>query len=130
VRIGSLRARVTLAAVVAVVIAVIILGVGARVIVNAQMRSSLDSSLRQRATDVARLAVSAPAVLNSPGALEAPIAGRQLTVEVLDRRRAIASIRPLTSINLLPGPVRVGSTDPRPDRLSEKQGSDACAPVS
>jgi signal transduction histidine kinase len=91
---------------VAVVIAVIILGVGARLIVSAQMRSSLDSSLRQRATDVARLAVSAPAVLSSPGALEAPIAGRQLTVEVIDRRRAIVARSLALGAKLLPtGPT-------------------------
>jgi signal transduction histidine kinase len=106
VRIGSLRARVTLAAVAAVVIAVIILGVGARLIVNAQMRSSLDGSLRSRATDVARLAVSAPAVLNAPGALEAPVAGRQLTVEVLTRHRAIVARSLALGAKLLPsGPA-------------------------
>ena len=38
-----------------------------------------------RAVDVARLSVSAPALLTAPGALESPVAGRQLSVEVLDR---------------------------------------------
>ena len=44
----------------------------ARLLVAQQLHSSLDSSLRQRATDVARLSVSAPALLTAPGALESP----------------------------------------------------------
>ena len=90
-RTRTLSARLTLAALVAVLIAVVVLGVGARLIVNHQLRSSLDDSLRQRATDVARLSVSAPAVLTAPGALEAPVSGRQLSVEVLDRHGVIVA---------------------------------------
>ena len=51
------------------------------------------ASLRSRAVDVARLSVSAPALLTAPGALESPVGGRQLSVEVLDRARALR--RPL-----------------------------------
>jgi two-component system OmpR family sensor kinase len=106
VRTRTLSARLTLAALVAVLIAVVVLGVGARLIVNHQLRSSLDGSLRQRATDVARLSVSAPAVLTAPGALEAPVSGRQLSVEVLDRHGVIVARSLALGAKLLPrGPV-------------------------
>lgn len=98
----SLNFRLTAAAIGAVLLAVLVFGVGARIIVSNQMHSSLDRSLRQRAAEVARLSVSAPAVLSSPGALESPVSGRQLSVEVLDRRQAIVA-RPLAlGAKLLP----------------------------
>jgi two-component system, OmpR family, sensor kinase len=81
----TLRGRLTVAAALAVVLAVAFLAVCARVLVAHQLHASLDSSLRRRATDVARLSVSAPALLTAPGSLESPVAGRQLSVEVLDR---------------------------------------------
>jgi two-component system, OmpR family, sensor kinase len=59
------------------------------VLVDHQLRSSLDSGLRSRAVDVAELAVSDPAVLTEPGALESPSSGRQIAVEVLDARGRI-----------------------------------------
>jgi two-component system, OmpR family, sensor kinase len=40
---------------------------------------------------VAELAVSAPAVLNAPGALETPVSGRQIAVEVIDARGRIVA---------------------------------------
>jgi two-component system sensor histidine kinase MprB len=85
-----------------VLLAVIVFGVGARVIVSNQMHSSLDGSLRQRAIEVARLSVSAPAVLTAPGALESPLSGRQLSVEVLDRRQAIVARSLALGAKLLP----------------------------
>ena len=81
----TLRGRLTAAAALAVVLAVAFLAVCARLLVAQQLHSSLDSSLRRRATDVARLSVSAPALLTAPGSLESTVAGRQLSVEVLDR---------------------------------------------
>ncbi len=98
----SLNARLTLAAIAAVLLAVVILGVGARLIVSSKLESSLDAGLRSRATDVARLAVSAPAVLDSPGALESPVSGRQLSVEVLDRHGAIVARSLALGARLLP----------------------------
>jgi uncharacterized protein YjaG (DUF416 family) len=73
VRLRSLNRRLTAAAIAAVLLAVLILGIGARLIVSERLHSSLDRSLRQRAVEVARLAVSAPAVLTAPGALESPV---------------------------------------------------------
>jgi two-component system OmpR family sensor kinase len=81
----TLRGRLTAAAALAVVVAVAFLAVCARLLVAHQLHTSLDSSLRRRAPDAARLSVSAPALLTAPGALESPVAGRQLSVEVLDR---------------------------------------------
>jgi signal transduction histidine kinase len=102
VRLRSLNARLTLAAIGAVLLAVLILGVGARLVVSGKLESSLDSSLRSRAAEVAHLAVSAPAVLDSPGALESPVSGRQLSVEVLDRRGAIVARSLALGAKLLP----------------------------
>ena len=81
----TLRGRLTAAAALAVVLAVAVLAVCAQLLVAHQLHASLDSNLRRRAVDVARLSVSAPALLTAPGALESPVAGRQLSVEVLDR---------------------------------------------
>ena len=105
----SLNLRLTLAATAAVLLAVLILGIGARLIVSSQLHSSLDSSLRQRAVEVSRLAVSAPAVLTAPGALESPISGRQLSVEVLDRKQAIVARSLALGAKLLPRGPEVGA---------------------
>ncbi len=101
-RLRSLNTRLTLAAIAAVLLAVVILGVGARLIVSNKLSSSLDDSLRNRAAQVAHLAVSAPAVLDSPGALESPVSGRQLSVEVLDRDGAIVARSLALGAKLLP----------------------------
>jgi two-component system OmpR family sensor kinase len=82
----TLRARVVLAAGAAILLAVVVVAVAVSVLVERQLRSSLDRSLRDRAAEVARLSASAPAVLSAPGALDARIGGQQLSVEVLDRR--------------------------------------------
>jgi two-component system OmpR family sensor kinase len=102
VRPRSLNLRLTAAAIAAVLLAVLVLGIGARIIVSEQMHSSLDRSLRQRAVEVARLSISAPAVLTAPGALESPLSGRQLSVEVLDHRRAIIARSLALGAKLLP----------------------------
>jgi two-component system OmpR family sensor kinase len=104
----TLRGRLTAAAVLAVVVAVAFLAVCARLLVAHQLHASLDSSLRRRAIDVARLSVSAPALLTAPGALEAPVAGRQLSVEVLDRRGRFVARSLTLGAKLLPD-TRVAS---------------------
>jgi signal transduction histidine kinase len=104
----TLTGRVTGAAVLAVVVAVACLAVSAQLVVAHQLRSSLDASLRRRAVDVARLSVSAPALLTAPGALEAPAGGRQLAVEVLDRRGRFVARSLTLGAKLLP-PTGVGT---------------------
>ncbi|HEY2055085.1 MAG TPA: HAMP domain-containing sensor histidine kinase [Solirubrobacterales bacterium] len=98
----SLSFRLTVAAVAAVALAVLVFGVAARVVVSNRMHASLDDSLRRRATDVARLAVSAPALLRAPGTLESPLSGHQLSVEVLDREGAIVARSLALGAKLLP----------------------------
>jgi signal transduction histidine kinase len=87
----SLRARSILAALLAIVIAIVILGVGVDVLVGRHLHRSLDRSLRQRAVEVAQLSASAPALITSPGSLDAPVGGTQLLTQVLDRRGRIVA---------------------------------------
>jgi signal transduction histidine kinase len=102
VRGRSLSFRLAAASVAAVALAVLLFGIAARLIVTDRLHASLDESLRRRATDVARLAVSAPALLRAPGALESPLSGHQLSVEVLDREGAIVARSLSLGAKLLP----------------------------
>jgi signal transduction histidine kinase len=102
VRPTSLRARLVLASAGAILLAVAVLGVAAGWIVHHELRGTLDRTLRQRAEDVARLSVSAPAVLTRPGALEAPVRGRQMAVEVLDAQGRILARSLALGAQLLP----------------------------
>ncbi len=87
----SLRLRIALAAALGVFVAVAALGAAAEHIVRHELRASQDRGLRGRAVDVARLSVSAPALLTSPGALDAPYGGQDLLVEVVDRQGRIVA---------------------------------------
>ncbi len=79
-----------------------VFAVAAVVIVSDELRSSLDRALRERAQQVAQLAVSAPAVLNTPGALESPVSGHQIVVEVIDARSRIIARSLTLGAELLP----------------------------
>src|SRR5580700_1582454 len=85
----TLRFRLVLAAAGSILVALVLFGVATVLLVGHELRSSLDSALRQRAQEVAELAISAPAVLSSPGALESPVSGREIAVEVLDSHARI-----------------------------------------
>jgi len=87
----TLRARVVIAAALAIVLAIVVLGAGVELLVGRHLHHALDRTLRLRATEVARLSVSAPALLTTPGALDSPLGGRELSVEVLDRRSRIVA---------------------------------------
>jgi signal transduction histidine kinase len=80
----TLRSRLVLAAAGSILVALVLFGVATVLVVGHELRSSLDGALRDRAQEVAELAVSAPAVLSSPGALESPVSGRAIAVEVID----------------------------------------------
>jgi two-component system, OmpR family, sensor kinase len=82
----SLRLRSVAAAASAILLAVVVVGIGVDVLVSRHLHSSLDRTLRQRAVEVAQLAASAPKVLTTPGALDAPLGSTQLSIEVVDRR--------------------------------------------
>jgi signal transduction histidine kinase len=87
----SLAVRSIAVAGTAVLLALVVVGVGVDVLVSRQLHRSLDRSLRERAVEVAQLSASAPALLTTPGALDSSLGGRQLNVEVVDRRDRIVS---------------------------------------
>ena len=91
-----------LAAAGSIVAALALFGVATVVVVRHELRSSLDNALRQRAEQVAELAVSAPAVLSTPGALESPVSGHQIVVEVIDARGRILARSLTLGAQLLP----------------------------
>ncbi|QEC50383.1 HAMP domain-containing histidine kinase [Baekduia soli] len=97
-----LRLRVALAAAGGVLVAVAALAGAAQYLVRHELRASQDRGLRGRATDVARLSASAPALLTAPGALDAPYGGQDLLVEVVDRRGRIVARSSALGGRLLP----------------------------
>ena len=80
----SLRLRSVAAAAAAILLALGAAGVAVDVLVSRHLHHSLDATLRRRAISVAQLAAAAPAVLTTPGSLESPLGGTQLSVEVVD----------------------------------------------
>jgi signal transduction histidine kinase len=102
VRPRTFRARLVAASLGSILAALALFGVAASAITAQELRSSLDRALQQRARDVARLSVSAPAVITAPGALEAPGGGRQVVVEVLDGRRRIVARSLTLGARILP----------------------------
>ncbi|MFL5953339.1 MAG: ATP-binding protein [Gaiellaceae bacterium] len=84
----TLRLRTIVAAAVATLIAVVVLGAAVDVLVARHLRRELDRTLRTRAVDVAQLAVSAPALVTAPGSLDAQSGA---LVEVVDRRDRIVA---------------------------------------
>jgi signal transduction histidine kinase len=87
----SLGARSILAASLAILVALVIVGAGVDVLIGRHLHRSLDDSLRQRAAEVAQLSASAPALLTTPGALDTSIGGQQVNVQVVDRRGRIVA---------------------------------------
>ena len=69
----SLGARSIVAASLAVLLALVVVGAGIDVLVGRHLHRSLDRSLRQRAVEVAQLSASAPALLTTPGALDTSV---------------------------------------------------------
>jgi signal transduction histidine kinase len=90
-KLRTLKARVVVAAALSILITVVALGVGVEVLVGRHLHRALDQTLRERAVEVARLSASAPTLLTTPGVLDSPVAGRALSVEVLDRRGQIVA---------------------------------------
>jgi HAMP domain-containing protein len=99
----NLRVRTILAAAAATMLAVVVLGAAVDVLVARHLEHELDRSLRTRAVGVAQLAVSAPALLTTPGALDAPAGGAQALVEVVDRRGRIVARSLSLGGRVLPG---------------------------
>ena len=105
----TLRARLAAATAASILAAVLVFAVVTVIVVGHELRGSLDTALRQRAQDVAQLAVSAPSVLEDPGALESPASGRQLAVEVVDARQRILARSLTLGARLLPQDALVRS---------------------
>jgi len=87
----KLRTRVALTAAFAIFLAVALVGIAIQVLLARDLRDQLDSTLKQRATDVATLSASAPALLTTPGALDSAPATGALDVEVVDRNGRIVA---------------------------------------
>jgi signal transduction histidine kinase len=87
----SIQLRAVLAAAAAIVLVLVAVGAAVDLLVARHLHSSLDRTLRQRAVEVSQLSASAPAVLTRPGALDSPVGGTQLSVEVIDRRGRIVA---------------------------------------
>jgi two-component system, OmpR family, sensor kinase len=100
--IGPLRVRLVIAATGAILVAVCLFALAAVLLVDHDLRGALDQALRQRAEQVAELAVSAPDVLTNPGALESPVSGRELAVEVIDARGRLVARSETLGARLLP----------------------------
>ena len=139
----SLRARIALAAAASVLAAVALLAVITVLLVDHELRASLDSALRQRAQEVAELAISTPAVLTDPGALESPVSGRQISVQVVDRRGRLVARSLNLGARILPEDAleraarlhgRTGSEDiefdGRPLRIYAAPIADASGPAA
>ena len=105
----SLRTRLALTTAVTILAAVFVFAIVTVLVVGSQLRGSLDTALRQRAQDVAQLAVSAPGVLRDPGALESPVSGRALAVEVIDARGRILASSLTLGAEVLPQDALVRS---------------------
>jgi two-component system OmpR family sensor kinase len=103
----SLRLRSVAAAASAIVLAVVVVGIGVDVLVSRHLHSSLDRTLRERAVEVAQLAASAPKVLTTPGALDAPLGSTQLSIEVVDRRGRLVARSLALGGRVLPAQVLV-----------------------
>ncbi|MGZ4334317.1 MAG: sensor histidine kinase [Gaiellaceae bacterium] len=87
----STRLRSVLAAAVATLIAVAMLGSLIDVLVARHLHHALDRTLHARAVEVSQLAASAPALLTTPGSLDSPVGATQAMVEVLDGRGRIVA---------------------------------------
>jgi two-component system OmpR family sensor kinase len=87
----SLRLRSVAAATLGILLTVVVVGAGVDVLVSRHLHRSFDHTLHARAVEVAQLAAAAPAVLTTPGALDSPLGGTQLSVEVVDRRGRIVA---------------------------------------
>jgi signal transduction histidine kinase len=136
VRLITLRARVTVAAAAAIVLAVVGLGVLVVARLDGQLARTMDDGLRARAIDVARLSASTPKLLTAPGALEGRLAGSTLYVQVVDRRGRLVSRSGALGSRVLPQvpAVRTALVRRRPAYGNAELGTDAvrvyAAPLS
>ena len=125
----SLRARVAAAAAVAIVVAVGVLAIAVPALLQRQLTEELDSSLRGRAVEVARLASSTPALLTQAGALEGRLTGGALFVQVVDRRGRIVARSGALGGRLLPRGAALRAALGRQRRSGYEHGSLGAEPI-
>jgi signal transduction histidine kinase len=99
----TLRTRLGAASAAAVLVALALLGVVATLVVEDQLRGTVDRELKRRAVDVAQLAAVTPALLQTRGALDLGSGGREVWVEVRDRDGRIVARSDALRGRLLPG---------------------------
>lgn len=99
----SLRVRLAAFSALAVLVSLVALGVVATLVVERQLRRNVDDELRRRAVAVAQLAATTPQLLLSPGTLDLGAGGRQVWVEVRDRRGRLVARSASLSGRVLPG---------------------------
>jgi two-component system, OmpR family, sensor kinase len=87
----SLQARSVVAATAAILLSLVVVGIGVELVVARHLHRSLDGSLRTRAVGIAQLSASAPALLTVPGSLDTQTGTTHLSVEVVDRNGAIVA---------------------------------------
>jgi signal transduction histidine kinase len=87
----SLQARSVVAATAAILLSLVVVGIGVELLVARHLHRSLDRTLRARAVGIAQLSASAPALLTVPGSLDTQTGTTHLSVEVVDRHGAIVS---------------------------------------
>ncbi len=87
----KLRSRIALVAGLSILLGVIVLGTALQVLLARDLHSQIDRTLRQRATDVATLSATAPAVLKTPGTLDTAGTAGSILIEVVNKRDAIVS---------------------------------------
>jgi two-component system, OmpR family, sensor kinase len=98
----TLRSRLAAASAVAILVALALLGIAATLVVEDQLRGTVDRDLRRRAVDVAQLAALTPGLLEARGSLDLGSGGRQVWVEVRDRDGRIVARSDSLRARLLP----------------------------
>jgi signal transduction histidine kinase len=122
----SLRSRLAAASAVAVLVALAVLGGAATLVVEDQLRGTVDRELKRRAVDVAQLAAVTPDLLQSRGALDLGSGGRQVWVEVRDRDGRIVARSDALRGRLLPGDAARAAAlrDARPGFADDRLGDE------
>jgi len=85
----TLRTQIALAAAGSILLGVILLGAALQVLLARDLHHQLDRTLRQRATDVATLGATTPALLRSPGSLDSTATSGTILIQVYDGRGRI-----------------------------------------
>lgn len=98
----SIRLRAVVAAALATLLALILLGSVVDVLVARHLNTALDHGLRRRAVEVAQIAVSTPSLLGNRGALDAPVADTSAMVQVVDRHSRIVARSASLGVRVLP----------------------------